>query len=92
MKSCGLIVKQQDNASEKGSSSQGTWSGRVRPRLSSPVPLNVSPLKKINSPVRRPKKFWTPEEVEALRAGVKEYAALFTKSTTLLSIVNANTS
>ncbi|KAL0750658.1 hypothetical protein Bca101_032661 [Brassica carinata] len=79
MKTCGLIVKQQDNASEKGSSSQGTWSGRVRPRLSSPVPLNVSPLKKTNSPVRRPKKFWTPEEVEALRAGVKEYAALFAK-------------
>ncbi|KAF3565044.1 hypothetical protein DY000_02017781 [Brassica cretica] len=63
----------KDNASEKGSSSQGTWSGRVRPRLSSPVPLNVSPLKKTNSPVRRPKKFWTPEEVEALRAGVKVY-------------------
>ncbi|XP_048598925.1 uncharacterized protein LOC106388208 isoform X1 [Brassica napus] len=68
-----IETPQQDNASEKGSSSQGTWSGRVRPRLSSPVPLNVSPLKKINSPVRRPKKFWTPEEVEALRAGVKEY-------------------
>uniref|UniRef100_M4CEM8 HTH myb-type domain-containing protein n=1 Tax=Brassica campestris TaxID=3711 RepID=M4CEM8_BRACM len=66
-------IETPDNASEKGSSSQGTWSGRVRPRLSSPVPLNVSPLKKINSPVRRPKKFWTPEEVEALRAGVKEY-------------------
>ncbi|XP_013716715.2 uncharacterized protein LOC106435082 isoform X1 [Brassica napus] len=68
-----IETPQQDNASEKGSSSQGTWSGRVRPRLSSPVPLNVSPLKKTNSPVRRPKKFWTPEEVEALRAGVKEY-------------------
>nr|VDD17927.1 unnamed protein product [Brassica rapa] len=66
-------IETPDNASEKGSSSQGTWSGRVRPRLSSPVPLNVSPLKKINSTVRRPKKFWTPEEVEALRAGVKEY-------------------
>ncbi|CDY43862.1 BnaC09g33810D [Brassica napus] len=66
-------IETPDNASEKGSSSQGTWSGRVRPRLSSPVPLNVSPLKKTNSPVRRPKKFWTPEEVEALRAGVKEY-------------------
>ncbi|KAF3501128.1 hypothetical protein F2Q69_00044073 [Brassica cretica] len=72
-------IETPDNASEKGSSSQGTWSGRVRPRLSSPVPLNVSPLKKTNSPVRRPKKFWTPEEVEALRAGVKEYAALFAK-------------
>ncbi|VVB16444.1 unnamed protein product [Arabis nemorensis] len=64
-----------DNANEieKGSNSQGTWSGRVRPRLPTPVPLNVSPLKKENSNVRRPKKFWTPEEVEALREGVKEY-------------------
>ncbi|KAG5409053.1 hypothetical protein IGI04_005372 [Brassica rapa subsp. trilocularis] len=69
----GLIVKQQDNASEKGSSSQRTCSGRVRPRLPSPVPLNISPLKSADSFVRRRKKFWTPEEVEALREGVKEY-------------------
>lgn len=70
---------QQDNANaiEKGSDSQGTWSGRVRPHLPTPVPLNVSPLEKENSNVRRPKKFWTPEEVEALREGVKEYAILF---------------
>uniref|UniRef100_M4DV30 HTH myb-type domain-containing protein n=1 Tax=Brassica campestris TaxID=3711 RepID=M4DV30_BRACM len=71
--SCGLIVKQQDNASEKGSGSQRTCSGRVRPRLPSPVPLNISPLKSADSFVRRRKKFWTPEEVEALREGVKEY-------------------
>ncbi|KAF2563830.1 hypothetical protein F2Q70_00014788 [Brassica cretica] len=51
-----------DNASEKSSGSQRTCSGRVRPRLPSPV-----------SSVRRRKKFWTPEEVEALREGVKEY-------------------
>ncbi|KAG2280353.1 hypothetical protein Bca52824_051573 [Brassica carinata] len=61
-KGCGLIGKQQDNASEKSSGSQRTCSGRVRPRLPSPV-----------SSVRRRKKFWTPEEVEALREGVKEY-------------------
>ncbi|CAF1892206.1 unnamed protein product [Brassica napus] len=61
-KGCGLIVTQQDNASEKSSGSQRTCSGRVRPRLPSPV-----------SSVRRRKKFWTPEEVEALREGVKEY-------------------
>lgn len=70
-------MKQQDNVNEKGSDSQGTWSGRFRPRLPTPVPLNVSPLKKcgLAKPhVRRPKKFWTPEEVEALREGVKEYA------------------
>ncbi|KAF8102525.1 hypothetical protein N665_0198s0225 [Sinapis alba] len=66
-------IETPDNASEKGSSSRGTRSGRVRPRLLSPVPLNVFPSKKTNSPVRRPKKFWTPEEVEALREGVKEY-------------------
>ena len=66
-------MKQQDNASEKGSSSQRTCSGRVRPRLPSPVPLNISPLKSADSFVRRRKKFWTPEEVEALREGVKEY-------------------
>lgn len=65
-------IESPDNASEKGSSSQGTWSGRVRPRLSTPVPLNVSPLRAISA-ARRPKKFWTPEEVEALREGVKEY-------------------
>ncbi|KFK27363.1 hypothetical protein AALP_AA8G373200 [Arabis alpina] len=62
-----------DSANEKGSGSQGTWSGRVGPRLPTPVPLNVSPLKKENSNARRPKKFWTPEEVEGLREGVKEY-------------------
>ncbi|CAH8358720.1 unnamed protein product [Eruca vesicaria subsp. sativa] len=61
-----IETPQQDNASEKGSRSQGTWSGRVRPRLS-----NL--LKKTNSPVRRTNKYWTPEEVEALREGVKEY-------------------
>ncbi|EFH40826.1 hypothetical protein ARALYDRAFT_358051 [Arabidopsis lyrata subsp. lyrata] len=63
-----------DNVNEKGSDSQRTWSGRVRPRLPTPVTLNVSPLKKdgLAKPhVRRPKKFWTPEEVEALREGVK---------------------
>ncbi|XP_010453578.1 PREDICTED: uncharacterized protein LOC104735470 isoform X1 [Camelina sativa] len=67
---------QQDNVNEKGSGSQGTWSGRVRRRRPTPVPLNVSPLKKgglAKSHVRRPKKFWTHEEVEALREGVKEY-------------------
>ncbi|CAH8280094.1 unnamed protein product [Arabidopsis lyrata] len=66
----------QDNVNEKGSDSQGTWSSRIRPRLPTPVPLNVSPLKMggLAKPhVRRPKKFWTPEEVEALREGVKEY-------------------
>ncbi|CAF1767904.1 unnamed protein product [Brassica napus] len=94
-------IETPDNASEKGSSSQGTWSGRVRPRLSSPVPLNVSPLKKTNSPVRRPKKFWTPEEVEALRAGVKEYGkswkdiknanpAVFAERTEFWSTMNMN--
>ncbi|CAE6247380.1 unnamed protein product [Arabidopsis arenosa] len=65
-----------DNVNEKGSDSKGTWSSRIRPRLPTPVPLNVSPLKKggLAKPhVRRPKKFWTPEEVEALREGVKEY-------------------
>ncbi|EFH40823.1 predicted protein [Arabidopsis lyrata subsp. lyrata] len=65
-----------DNVNEKGSDSQGTWSSRIRPRLPTPVPLNVSPLKMggLAKPhVRRPKKFWTPEEVEALREGVKEY-------------------
>ncbi|XP_010483423.1 PREDICTED: uncharacterized protein LOC104761934 isoform X2 [Camelina sativa] len=65
-----------DDVNKKGSDSQGTWSGRVRPRRPTPVPLNVSPLKKgglAKSHVRRPKKFWTPEEVEALREGVKEY-------------------
>ncbi|KAJ0237046.1 SANT/Myb domain-containing protein [Hirschfeldia incana] len=51
-------------------------SSRVRPRLPTPVPLNVSPLKKKRkaSPLpRKKKKFWTPEEVEALRQGIKEH-------------------
>ncbi|KAL1217581.1 hypothetical protein V5N11_004744 [Cardamine amara subsp. amara] len=48
----------RDNVNEKASDSQGTLSGRVRPRLPH---------------VRRLKKFWTPEEVEALTGGVKEY-------------------
>ncbi|CAH2069542.1 unnamed protein product, partial [Thlaspi arvense] len=65
--------EEPDNVNAKGSGSQGTWSGRARPRLATPVPLNVSPLKMVKSPARRPKKFWTPEEVEALREGVKEY-------------------
>lgn len=85
-------MKQQENVNAKGSGSQGIWSGRTRPRLPSPVPLYVSPLKKAISPVRRPKKFWTPEEMEALREGVKEYATLFAKSHTLLSLSNADTS
>lgn len=65
-----------DNVNEKGSDSQETWSSRVRPRRPTPVTLSVSPLKKggLAKPhVRRPKKFWKPEEVEALREGVKEY-------------------
>ncbi|KAF8107675.1 hypothetical protein N665_0118s0042 [Sinapis alba] len=64
----GTSGQQQDNASEEG------WSSRVRPRLPTPVPLNVSPLKKkkANPSTRRQKKFWTPEEEAALREGVKE--------------------
>ncbi|CAA7032341.1 unnamed protein product [Microthlaspi erraticum] len=65
--------EEPDNVNAKASGSQGTWSGRIRPRLPSPLPLYVSPLKKATSPVRRPKKFWTPEEVEALREGVKDF-------------------
>ncbi|CAH8366086.1 unnamed protein product [Eruca vesicaria subsp. sativa] len=63
----------QGNASEKGSGSQDTYSGRVRPHLPTPEPLNVSPLRKVEPAVRRRKKFWTPEEEAALREGVKEY-------------------
>ncbi|XP_006401098.2 uncharacterized protein LOC18018067 isoform X2 [Eutrema salsugineum] len=63
----------RDNVIARGSGIQETWSGRIRPRLPTPVPLNVSPLKNVNSPVRRRKKFWTPEEEKALREGVKEY-------------------
>ncbi|CAN8240505.1 unnamed protein product [Cochlearia groenlandica] len=53
--------------------SGGTWSGRVRPRLSTPSQLNVSPLNKRSCNIRRVKKFWSLEQVEALREGVKEY-------------------
>ncbi|CAN8253163.1 unnamed protein product [Cochlearia groenlandica] len=62
-----------DDVNEKDTDSGGTWSGRVRPRLSTPKSPNVSPMKKGSSNIRRPKKFWSLEEVEALREGVKEY-------------------
>ncbi|KAG2272901.1 hypothetical protein Bca52824_067456 [Brassica carinata] len=67
-RSGGTSGQQQDNSSEIGST-------RLRPRLPTPEPLNVSPLKKnkANPKPRRPTKFWTIEEVDALREGVKEH-------------------
>ncbi|KFK37707.1 hypothetical protein AALP_AA3G018600 [Arabis alpina] len=63
---------QGDNGGEDpGSSSSGR---RVRPHLPTPKPLDVSLLKQVKPPrPRRPTKFWTPEEEEALREGVKKY-------------------
>ncbi|VVA96217.1 unnamed protein product [Arabis nemorensis] len=63
---------QEHNGGEEDS--PGTSSSRrVRPRLPTPEPLNVSPLKKVEPRLRRPVKFWTNEEVEVLREGVKQH-------------------
>ncbi|CAL9215148.1 unnamed protein product [Arabidopsis halleri] len=72
------VTPQPDGANRtEAEDSEGTSSSRrVRPHLPTPEPLNVSPLKKgrLDRPrPRRPMKFWTPEEVAALREGVKEY-------------------
>ncbi|CAE5957590.1 unnamed protein product [Arabidopsis arenosa] len=72
------VTPQPDGANmTEAEDSEGTSSSRrVRPHLPTPEPLNVSPLKKgrLERPrPRRPMKFWTPEEVAALREGVKEY-------------------
>ncbi|EOA36593.1 hypothetical protein CARUB_v10011791mg [Capsella rubella] len=65
-----------ENRTEAEDSEGTSSSRRVRPHLPTPEPLNVSPLKKVRLERPRPRrlmKFWTPEEVEALREGVKEY-------------------
>lgn len=65
-----------ENRTEAEDSEGTSSSRRARPHLPTPEPLNVSPLKKgrLETPrPRRPMKFWTPEEVAALREGVKEY-------------------
>jgi len=72
------VTPQPDGANRTDAEdSEGTSSSRrVRPHLPTPEPLNVSPLKKgrLERPrPRRPMKFWTSEEVAALREGVKEY-------------------
>ncbi|KAL1218419.1 Telomere repeat-binding factor 2 [Cardamine amara subsp. amara] len=72
------VTPQLDRANRtETEDSEGTSSsGRVRPHLPTPEPLNVSPLKKgrwEKPRPRRPMKFWTPEEVNALKEGVKEY-------------------
>ncbi|XP_010497332.2 PREDICTED: uncharacterized protein LOC104774417, partial [Camelina sativa] len=72
------VTPQHDEANRtEAEDSEGTSSSRrVRPHLPTPEPLNVSPLKKVRLErprPRRPMKFWTPEEVAALREGVKEF-------------------
>ncbi|KAF8083794.1 hypothetical protein N665_0751s0010 [Sinapis alba] len=73
------VIPQSVRVNKTGTSGQdrlgsrGTCSGRLRPPLPTPVSLKISPLKKPDSSVRGRKKFWTPEVVEALREGEKEY-------------------
>ncbi|XP_010535404.1 PREDICTED: uncharacterized protein LOC104810722 [Tarenaya hassleriana] len=72
--------KEPENVNERASGSEGTLSGRVRPHLPNLRSFNVSPLRKGRLPNkpqssagRRLRKGWTPEEVQTLREGVKEY-------------------
>ncbi|ESQ49867.1 hypothetical protein EUTSA_v10022421mg [Eutrema salsugineum] len=63
-------------AEDSQGTSSSSLSGRVRPYLPTPKPLNVSSLKKdkpAKTGFKRPVRHWTPEEVQALRDGVKEY-------------------
>ncbi|CAA7038574.1 unnamed protein product [Microthlaspi erraticum] len=68
--------KRSERGGGQAEGSEGTSSsssGRVRPHLPTPQPLNVSPLKKNVKRPRRPVKFWSREEEEALTEGVKEH-------------------